>query len=262
MTTGGCHQPDTLCHCANDTHVQTSDSTHFKSVSRFSSAVGRIVASSQNKKRKRGLVHPRSVLLIDRRAARALVCSDGPICRICHEGGCAEVLLSPCDCTGTLATVHKSCLELWLASSNTNCCELCNARFSIQRRLRPFTEWLQDPGSYEERRLVFCDIVCFLFVTPLATISGWLCLKGVKDDLQLGSLLQNTGLISLTLVLFTIYSLWTMVCLRFHCKLYSEWRRKDQKVHLIIPKAKEVVCSQHALLSTTSIHMPSDDSLV
>lgn len=58
---------------------------------------------------------------------------------------------------------------------------------------------------------MFCDIVCFLFVTPLATISGWLCLKGVKDDLQLGSLLQNTGLISLTLVLFTIYSLWTMV---------------------------------------------------
>ncbi|XP_051930839.1 E3 ubiquitin-protein ligase MARCHF2-like [Hippocampus zosterae] len=188
--------------------------------------------------------------------------SDAPICRICHEGGCAEVLLSPCDCTGTLATVHKSCLELWLASSNTNFCELCNARFIIQRRLRPFTEWLRDPGSYEERRLVFCDIICFLFVTPLATISGWLCLKGVKDDLQLGSLLQNTGLISLTLVLFTIYSLWTMVCLRFHCKLYSEWRRKDQQVHLIIPKAKEVVCSQHALLSTTTIHMPSDDSLV
>lgn len=77
--------------------------------------------------------------------------------------------------------------------------------------MTPHTQWLQDPGSYEERRLVFCDIVCFLFVTPLATISGWLCLKGVKDDLQLGSLLQNTGLISLTLVLFTIYSLWTMV---------------------------------------------------
>ncbi|XP_019752406.1 E3 ubiquitin-protein ligase MARCH2-like [Hippocampus comes] len=251
MTTGGCHQPDTLCHCANDTHVQTSVEEEGGSNGGEGSewpahCAGQVTTVDGHS--------PSSVI--------KTLPSDGPICRICHEGGCAEVLLSPCDCTGTLATVHKSCLELWLASSNTNCCELCNARFSIQRRLRPFTEWLQDPGSYEERRLVFCDIVCFLFVTPLATISGWLCLKGVKDDLQLGSLLQNTGLISLTLVLFTIYSLWTMVCLRFHCKLYSEWRRKDQKVHLIIPKAKEVVCSQHALLSTTSIHMPSDDSLV
>ncbi|KAL0160351.1 hypothetical protein M9458_044076, partial [Cirrhinus mrigala] len=42
---------------------------------------------------------------------------DRPICRICHEGQdvCnSEGLLSPCDCTGTLGTVHKSCLEKWL----------------------------------------------------------------------------------------------------------------------------------------------------
>ncbi|XP_061539010.1 E3 ubiquitin-protein ligase MARCHF2-like [Phycodurus eques] len=188
--------------------------------------------------------------------------SDLPICRICHEGGCVEALLSPCNCTGTLATVHRSCLELWLSSSNTSYCELCHAHFSIQRRLRPFTEWLHDPGAHEERKLVFCDIVCFLFVTPLATISGWLCLKGVSDDLHIGSLLQNTGLISLTLVLFTIYILWTMVCLRYHCKMYSEWRRKDQQVHLLIPKAREAVSSQHALHSAITPNMPSNESLV
>ncbi|XP_077572981.1 E3 ubiquitin-protein ligase MARCHF2-like isoform X3 [Stigmatopora nigra] len=78
----------------------------------------------------------------------------GPMCRICHEGGCTEVLLSPCNCTGSLATVHKSCLELWLSSSNTNCCELCHARFDIQRTVRPFKLWLRDPGAHEERRLV------------------------------------------------------------------------------------------------------------
>lgn len=66
--------------------------------------------------------------------------SDGPICRICHEGGSGEGLLSPCYCTGTLGTVHKSCLEKWLSSSNTSYCELCHMEFSIERRPRPLTE--------------------------------------------------------------------------------------------------------------------------
>lgn len=66
--------------------------------------------------------------------------SDGPICRICHEGGSSEGLLSPCDCTGTLGTVHKSCLEKWLSSSNTSYCELCHTEFSIERRPKPLKE--------------------------------------------------------------------------------------------------------------------------
>lgn len=66
--------------------------------------------------------------------------SDGPICRICHEGGVGEGLLSPCYCTGTLGAVHKSCLEKWLSSSNTSYCELCHTEFSVERRPRPLTE--------------------------------------------------------------------------------------------------------------------------
>lgn len=167
--------------------------------------------------------------------------SDGPICRICHEGGSGECLLSPCDCTGTLGTVHRSCLEKWLSSSNTSYCELCHTEFSIERRPRPLTEvtealplvfpraaslfvhlwfqlncvlppqWLRDPGPRNEKRTLFCDMVCFLFITPLAAISGWLCLKGAQDHLHLGSWLQAVGLIALTIALFTIYVLWTLV---------------------------------------------------
>lgn len=54
-------------------------------------------------------------------------------------------------------------------------------------------------------------MVCFLFITPLAAISGWLCLRGAQDHLQLRSWLQAVGLIALTIALFTIYVLWTLV---------------------------------------------------
>ncbi|NXR05759.1 MARH3 ligase, partial [Semnornis frantzii] len=66
--------------------------------------------------------------------------SDQPMCRICHEGSSQEDLLSPCECMGTLGTIHRSCLERWLSSSNTNCCELCHFRFAVERRPRPLLE--------------------------------------------------------------------------------------------------------------------------
>lgn len=74
-----------------------------------------------------------------------------------------------------------------------------------------FPQWLRDPGPRNEKRTLFCDMVCFLFITPLAAISGWLCLRGAQDHLQLGSWLQAVGLIALTIALFTIYVLWTLV---------------------------------------------------
>lgn len=50
-----------------------------------------------------------------------------------------------------------------------------------------------------------------MFITPLATISGWLCLRGAVDHLHFSSRLEAVGLIALTVALFTIYLFWTLV---------------------------------------------------
>ena len=77
--------------------------------------------------------------------------------------------------------------------------------------LPPSLQWLKDPGPRTEKRTLCCDVVCFLFITPLAAISGWLCLRGAQDHLRLHSHLEALGLIALTIALFTIYVLWTLV---------------------------------------------------
>lgn len=74
-------------------------------------------------------------------------------------------------------------------------------------------QWLKDPGPRSEKRTLLCDMACFLLITPLAAISGWLCLRGAQDHLQLKSRLEAVGLIALTIALFTIYILWTLVSL-------------------------------------------------
>ncbi|POI31266.1 hypothetical protein CIB84_004983, partial [Bambusicola thoracicus] len=181
--------------------------------------------------------------------------NDRPMCRICHEGSSQEDLLSPCECMGTLGTIHRSCLEHWLSSSNTSYCELCHFRFAVERKPRPLVEhvsdlegnqtytlkaesigdkkrivllnyeygvtigtvfiqssrsWLRNPGPQHEKRTLFGDMVCFLFITPLATVSGWLCLRGALDHLHFSSRLEAVGLIALTIALFTIYLFWTL----------------------------------------------------
>ncbi|KAM5306532.1 E3 ubiquitin-protein ligase MARCHF2 isoform 2-T2 [Glossophaga mutica] len=238
MTTGDCcHLPGSLCDCSN------------------SPSFSKVVEAT-------GLGPPQYVAQVTSREGRLLSTviraldtpSDGPFCRICHEGANGESLLSPCGCTGTLGTVHKSCLERWLSSSNTSYCELCHTEFAVEKRPRPLTEWLKDPGPRTEKRTLCCDMVCFLFITPLATISGWLCLRGAQDHLRLHSRLEAVGLIALTIALFTIYVLWTL--------LYSEWRRTNQKVHLKIRDPDGSEATQHSLLAAGFLKKVAEETPV
>lgn len=68
-------------------------------------------------------------------------------------------------------------------------------------------------------------MVCFLFITPLATISGWLCLRGAVDHLHFSSRLEAVGLIALTVALFTIYLFWTLVSMARRPPLGFGWQR-------------------------------------
>lgn len=60
------------------------------------------------------------------------------VCRICHcEGDDECPLIMPCRCTGSLSFVHQSCLNQWIKSSDTRCCELCKFDFVMETKLKP-----------------------------------------------------------------------------------------------------------------------------
>ncbi|KAL3867096.1 hypothetical protein ACJMK2_044327 [Sinanodonta woodiana] len=64
--------------------------------------------------------------------------SEGPVCRICHEGDLEEVLVSPCYCAGSVGLLHVSCLQRWLGASNKTTCEICSFEFLLERKPEPF----------------------------------------------------------------------------------------------------------------------------
>lgn len=59
---------------------------------------------------------------------------EEPICRICRLNSekAREKLISPCSCKGTLAYIHRTCLEKWLKRSGTTYCELCRFNYTIK----------------------------------------------------------------------------------------------------------------------------------
>ncbi|KAG7481905.1 hypothetical protein JOB18_007718 [Solea senegalensis] len=179
------------------------------------------------------------------------VCAEEPFCRICHEDGASGELLSPCDCSGSLAMVHRACLEQWLTTSNSGHCELCHHQFALKRMPKPLTEWLCAPSMQQQRRTLCGDTVCFLFITPLASLSGWLCVQGAKD-LYYTNGMEALGLMVLTLALFTIYVFWTVVSVRYHMHLFATWKKTDQRVRLQIPSSGHRT-NNHQTLSISSL---------
>ncbi|KAJ8338664.1 hypothetical protein SKAU_G00354500 [Synaphobranchus kaupii] len=172
----------------------------------------------------------------DERSADGAASSPGgeAMCRICHEGSGQEELLSPCECAGTLGTIHRSCLEHWLSSSSTSICELCHFQFSVQRKTRPLLEWVRNPG----------------------TASGETHSPGGYAGLE------AVGLIALTVALFTIYLFWTLVSLRYHCRLYNEWRQTNQRVVLLLPKSHGEPTTQQTHAGLPPVKRHSKETIV
>lgn len=68
--------------------------------------------------------------------------------RICHcEGDDESPLITPCHCTGSLHFVHQACLQQWIKSSDTRCCELCKYEFIMETKLKPLRKVGTRPAS-------------------------------------------------------------------------------------------------------------------
>lgn len=69
--------------------------------------------------------------------------------RICHcEGDDESPLITPCHCTGSLRFVHQACLQQWIKSSDTRCCELCKYEFIMETKLKPLRKVKHSVHAY------------------------------------------------------------------------------------------------------------------
>jgi len=66
--------------------------------------------------------------------------SEAISCRICRDETSQEELIQPCACTGTMAYVHRACLDQWRSQcllrdpTTAARCEVCHAQFAVSEQ--------------------------------------------------------------------------------------------------------------------------------
>lgn len=118
-----------------------------------------------------------------------LQCVNSLVCRICQTNTVQEPLISPCNCKGTLAHVHLTCLERWLNETSRNYCELCMFRFNaIQTPRYTFWQsvrmWVKHPRN---RSHVQSDMLISVLLTIVTAGLITVCLLGMQYFVLEGS---------------------------------------------------------------------------
>jgi len=184
---------------------------------------------ADNSARSKGLGSPWSVFFPD----SSQLSDSGLFCRICHCGeGEGERLISPCHCSGSVGLVHRSCIEKWLSSVNKDTCELCQQKYRVSRHSRPFSSWLLTPAVGDDQRNLLGDTVCFLLLTPLTTISAYLCASGASYYFHIKKS-EAVGLLALASMLIFIYLIWLLLTIRYHFQVWFKWRINNQDIRLV-----------------------------
>ncbi|XP_029706480.1 E3 ubiquitin-protein ligase MARCH7 isoform X3 [Takifugu rubripes] len=168
--------------------------------------------------------------------------SEMEVCRICHcEGDDDCPLIMPCRCTGSLSFVHQGCLNQWIKSSDTRCCELCKFDFVMETKLKPLRSWEKLHMSKSERRKIYCSVLFHLLAIVCMLWSVYVLVKRTAEEIRLG---KNEELWRVSLLKYHTpegvleWPFWTklivvaigftggLIFMYIQCKVYLQlWRR-------------------------------------
>ncbi|XP_065163002.1 E3 ubiquitin-protein ligase MARCHF8 [Atheta coriaria] len=156
--------------------------------------------------------------------------SNGDICRICHcEADVGNPLLSPCYCAGSLKYVHQSCLQQWIAASDTRSCELCKFQFILHTKIKPISDWRRLEMSNIERRRLLCAIL-FHFVAAVCVIwSLFVLIDRAAEEVHRGAIAWPfwTKLVVVA-VGFTGGAVFMYIQCRQYLHLFSRWKAHNR----------------------------------
>lgn len=103
-------------------------------------------------------------------------------CRLCYGTKYDDnSLIQPCLCKGTMAKVHRQCLEKWLNRVGSTKCELCQFEFECEEKLRygvfqSIGIWIRHNGR---RRYILHDFCLFLTMNVITLSMVILLLQAI-----------------------------------------------------------------------------------
>ena len=160
---------------------------------------------------------------------------DENCCRICGDDAQPELLIEPCDCSGSVRRVHSTCLQRWIAmrpihiddgerNDSRMRCEICHADYRIavsytfSFSLRKCCHWVSIGHLLEMLVLIFLLSIC-------SAIWPMLSAELTEDEEPaFGSaeadkiLIPTVSIIMIVLTLVTLY------------KVFQRWKRANSSI--------------------------------
>lgn len=171
------------------------------------------------------------------------------VCRICHTNEQSEGLISPCLCKGSVAHIHKSCLEYWLSTSGILYCEICHYEFNTEQTLRyTFLEalriWYKNTNN---RGLLQIDCFMIFLLTAVTLGLTTVCLLGFhsyesQEKLSGISKYWTKGsLIIFICIVICVYVINIFFIVKAQLGPFYNWWKSSRKVTLIIEDHRKQV---------------------
>lgn len=160
--------------------------------------------------------------------------TNGDMCRICHcEADAENPLISPCYCAGSLRYVHQACLQQWIKSSDTRCCELCKFDFIMHTKIKPFRKWEKLEMSSVEQRKVLCSITFHVVAITCVVWSLYVLIDRTAEEMREGNLDWPfwTKLIVVAIG-FTGGLVFMYVQCKMYVQLFRRWRAFNRVIYV------------------------------
>lgn len=169
--------------------------------------------------------------------------SNQDICRICHcEGDEDSPLITPCHCTGSLRFVHQACLQQWIKSSDTRCCELCKYEFIMETKLKPLRKWEKLQMTSSERRKILCSVTFHVIAITCVVWSLYVLIDRTAEEIKQGILEWPFWT---KLVVVAIGFTGGLVFMYVQCKVYVQlWRRLKAYNRVIYVQNRPETCKK------------------
>ncbi|RVE45559.1 hypothetical protein evm_009756 [Chilo suppressalis] len=181
------------------------------------------------------------------------------VCRICMTRG-RERLISPCNCKGSMANVHLTCLERWLNQVGRNHCELCGYNYPAIRTprytvLQALRLWFGNPRN---RSHLQSDCLIFWLLSTVTAGLLAVCIVGTQyfviEGNKFGKLdaglrkeegishrITETAMDFFMAVVLCGYSVTVYLLWKDHYVMWNRWRRAHVNVRLLLtPDANPV----------------------
>ncbi|KAH6920953.1 hypothetical protein HPB50_028061 [Hyalomma asiaticum] len=151
--------------------------------------------------------------------------SDGaPTCRICFFGDEKQPLLDPCNCRGTIAFMHRDCLERWIQRTMDPQCQVCHFRFTVRKQPEPAWRVL---SNGEARRPVLRYMAL-----------GDAVSTGQRVRLHFGVVVRGEKWAATVVVFLAVQNiLWfyfPFVSFRNSYRAYKKWREETATLKLVL----------------------------